>query len=94
MITRQIVRQIAAAALIGLEARKKMIEDLISYAKAQRRVGAPVAAQHETGTAEESRPNHRRGRRKKRTMSPEGRAAVAAAQHRRWAAWRKKKGKK
>ncbi len=73
-----------SAALEGLEAQKRRIEEQISHVQAmlggRRRGGRPAAndqpAQRETGG--------------KRQLSPAARKRIAAAQKRRWAEYRKK----
>ncbi len=73
---------ILAAALEGLESQKKRLEEQIASVRAMiggrpARAAAPEAAPAQTGS------------RRKRNLSPEARERIAAAQKRRWAAFRK-----
>lgn len=73
-------RSLLTAALEGLELQKARIEAHIASIRSQlgrRGPGRPPAATSE--------PAPKRGRRKKRKLSPEGRAAIAAAARKRWA---------
>lgn len=74
--------ELLAAALEGLEAQKKRIEDQISQVRALlgRRRGRPAGDQSAAAPAP------------KRQLSPAARKRIAAAQKRRWAEYRKKAG--
>ena len=84
--------EILEAALQGLEAQKQKIDDQISQVRSLmgRRVGRPPkqsggAASGATKQAGGSSASTR----KKRVLSPEARKRIAAAQKKRWAAFRK-----
>jgi hypothetical protein len=79
--------EILEAALQGLEAQRHKLEEQIAHVRsllggrAGKPAKAPVwAAGASAGTA------------KKRILSPEARQRIAAAQKKRWAAYRKNKG--
>jgi hypothetical protein len=77
-----------AAALEGLELQKKRIEDQIATVKAMLG-GRKPAASH---AAADSAPSPASpGTRRKRVLSEEARLRIAAAQKKRWAAFRKGK---
>jgi hypothetical protein len=83
-------RDILEAALHGLELQREKLEEQIAQVRSMlgRRVGRPPkpsagAAEHRTGS---SRP--------RRQLSDEARKRIAAAQKKRWAAFRKSTGKK
>lgn len=83
-------REILEAALHGLELQREKLEDQIAQVRSMlgRRVGRPpkpssAAAEHRAGS---SRP--------RRQLSEEARKRIAAAQKKRWAAFRKSTGKK
>ena len=81
-------RDILEAALQGLEAQKQKLDEQIAQVRAMigHRVGrppkksAPATAEFKNGNG---------GERKKRTLSSEARKRIAAAQKKRWAAFRK-----
>jgi hypothetical protein len=79
-------REILEAALQGLELQKQRLDDQISQVRALlgRRVGRPPKS-----TASATAPAATAG--PKRTLSEEARKRIAAAQKRRWAAFRKGK---
>ena len=78
-------REILEAALQGLELQKQRLDDQISQVRALlgRRVGRPPKSPAAAGQAAAPGP--------KRTLSEEARKRIAAAQKRRWAAFRKGK---
>jgi hypothetical protein len=79
----QLTQDLLVAAIAGLEAKKQRVETQIRDLRAsmgKRGPGRPPAAS-------KSAPHKRR----KRKLSPEGRAAIIAATKRRWAAVRKAK---
>lgn len=73
-----------AAALEGLELQKRNIDEKIALVRSMMS-GKKVAASTASATAEPKAP------RSKRMLSPEARQRIAAAQKRRWAAFRKGK---
>lgn len=82
-------REILEAALHGLELQREKLDDQIAQVRSilGRRVGRPPkTGAQTTGGA--------RTARKSRTLSEEARKRIAAAQKRRWAAFRKSNGKK
>ncbi len=83
-------REILEAALHGLELQREKLEDQIAQVRSMlgRRVGRPPKT---TGPAAGS--GSKPGRRS-RHLSEEARKRIAAAQKRRWAAFRKSAGKK
>ena len=82
-------REILEAALQGLEAQKQKLDEQISEVRSMmgHRVGRPpkTSAPKETASAPAAG-------RKRRTLSPEARKRIAAAQKKRWAAFRKTQG--
>ena len=78
-------REILEAALQGLEAQRQKLDEQIAQVRSLlgRRVGRPPKGNGESATAsgETSRG--------KRTLSDEARRRIAAAQKKRWAAYRK-----
>lgn len=88
--------EILEAALQGLETQKQKIDEQISQVRSMmgRRVGRPPkTAGSGGGTASSATKaasgGNSGGRRKKRVLSPEARKRIAAAQKKRWAAFRK-----
>ena len=79
-------REILEAALHGLELQREKLDDQIAQVRSMlgRRVGRPP----KSGAASE------KPARKSRQLSEEARKRIAAAQKRRWAAFRKSNGKK
>jgi hypothetical protein len=80
-------REILEAALHGLEAQKQRLESQISQVRSMlgRRAGRPSQSSAITfGNAPASG--------QKRILSPEARQRIAAAQKKRWAAYRKRQG--
>ena len=81
-------KEILEAALQGLEAQRERLEEQISQVQAMiggrsgRRPGRPA----NTNTGHETVAH---ATRKKRVLTPEARKRIAAAQKRRWAAFRK-----
>jgi hypothetical protein len=77
-------REILAAALQGLEAQRDKLEEQISQVRSLMggRRGRPVHASVDHSTGEQTG-------RKKRVLSAGARKRIAAAQKRRWAAFRK-----
>ena len=82
-------REILEAALQGLEAQRERLEEQINQVRAMmgRRAGGPA----KTSASETDSPSKtsRGRRRKRRTLSAEARKRIAAAQKKRWAAFRK-----
>lgn len=78
-------REILEAALQGLESQRQKLDEQIAQVRSLlgRRVGRPPKSNGESATpaAEASR--------SKRTLSDEARRRIAAAQKKRWAAYRK-----
>jgi len=81
-------REILEAALHGLELQRQKLDDQIAQVRSMlgRRVGRPPKGPQETGELA------RTGRRR-RTLSDEARKRIAAAQKKRWAAYRKTQSK-
>jgi hypothetical protein len=84
-------REILEAALHGLEAQKQKLDDQIAQVRSMlgRRAGRPAksTASSNAGAASGPASTHR-----KRVLSPEARKRIAAAQKKRWAAFRKTQG--
>lgn len=82
-------REILEAALHGLELQREKLDDQIDQVRSMlgRRVGRPPKA----GS---SAPASAKPARKSRVLSAEARKRIAAAQKRRWAAFRKSTAKK
>jgi hypothetical protein len=80
-------REILEAALHGLESQKHRLEDQIAQVRSMLggRAAKPVKAAAWLGTAVNGTP-------RKRILSPEARQRIAAAQKKRWAAYRKNRG--
>ena len=78
--------ELLQAAIEGLEAQRTRIDEQIREAQVRLAgIGKPKSAPPAT--------KKRRGRkRKKRTLSPEARKRISAAQKKRWANFRKKSG--
>jgi hypothetical protein len=85
-------REILEAALHGLEAQKQRLDEQIAQVKTMmgRRVGRPPKGGAEAVAA----PAAAGSSRKKRSLSPEARKRIAAAQKKRWANFRKAEGQK
>ena len=83
-------REILEAALHGLESQRDKLEDQIAQVRSMlgRRVGRPPKG-GASAAATSAKPV-----RKARELSDEARKRIAAAQKRRWAAFRKSNGKK
>lgn len=81
-------REILEAALQGLEAQRVKLEEQIAHVRSLmgRRVGRP--SRKESAKGEAAKPAAS-ATRKKRVLSPEARKRIAAAQKKRWAAFRK-----
>jgi hypothetical protein len=79
-------REILEAALHGLEAQKQRLDEQISQVRSMlgRRAGRPPKAVAAVETS--LKPG---GSERKRVLSPEARKRIAAAQKKRWAAFRK-----
>jgi hypothetical protein len=79
--------EILEAALEGLEAQRQKLEEKISHVRSLLggRASKPAKAQSWAGEAANGAP-------KKRILSPEARQRIAAAQKKRWAAYRKNRG--
>jgi peptidoglycan hydrolase CwlO-like protein len=86
-------KEILEAALQGLEAQRQKLEEQIQQVRTMigsRRAGRPSKDREESATG----PSAASGSvgRKKRVLSSEARKRIAAAQKKRWAAFRKKQG--
>ena len=83
-------REILEAALQGLEAQRQKLDEQITQVRSLlgSRGGRPSRAASGLGEGSGSR----MGTRRKRTLSPEARKRIAAAQKKRWAAFRKNQG--
>ena len=81
-------REILEAALHGLEAQRQKLDEQIAQVRAMmgRRVGRPPKG---GGADSVAAAGSSSGPRKKRTLSPEARKRIAAAQKKRWANFRK-----
>lgn len=77
-------REILEAALQGLEAQRERLDEQIAEVRGLmgKRAGRPAKASSEQPAASQSG-------RKKRMLTPEARKRIAAAQKKRWAAFRK-----
>lgn len=82
-------KEILEAALQGLEAQKQKLDEQIAQVRAMmgRRVGRPPRSNGSNGAAHTA--GAQAATRKKRVLSPEARKRIAAAQKKRWAAFRK-----
>jgi dihydrodipicolinate synthase/N-acetylneuraminate lyase len=80
-------REILEAALHGLEAQKQRLDDQIAQVRSMLggRTAKPIKAAGWLGNATNGVP-------RKRILSPEARQRIAAAQKKRWAAYRKNRG--
>jgi hypothetical protein len=80
-------REILEAALHGLEAQKQRLDEQIAQVRSMLggRAGKPSKAPVWTPGATNGTP-------RKRILSPEARQRIAAAQKKRWAAYRKNRG--
>ncbi len=80
-------KEILEAALQGLEAQREKLDEQITQVRAMMggRAGRPANA-HASGAGAA------RTGRKKRVLTPEARKRIAAAQKKRWAAFRKTQG--
>lgn len=85
--------EILQAALQGLEAQRQKIEEQIGHVRSimGKRVGRPPK-QGGGGTAAKTSAGSSGATRKKRVLSAEARKRIAAAQKKRWAAFRKSQG--
>jgi hypothetical protein len=83
-------REILEAALHGLEAQKQKLDDQIAQVRSMlgRRAGRPAKSTATSNAGAASGPAIHR----KRVLSPEARKRIAAAQKKRWAAFRKTQG--
>ena len=81
--------EILEAALQGLETQRQKIEEQITQVRAMmgRRVGRPPKSAN--GSGGKASAGNSGAARKKRVLSPEARKRIAAAQKKRWAAFRK-----
>jgi hypothetical protein len=82
-------KEILEAALQGLEIQKEKLDEQIAQVRSLigRRVGRPPKG-NDSGSQSPARQHGR----KKRVLSPEARKRIAAAQKKRWAAFRKTQG--
>jgi len=80
--------EILEAALQGLEAKKQRLEEQISQVRSMlgRRAGRPPKSAASFGSAASASGGQ------KRVLSPEARQRIAAAQKKRWAAYRRNQG--
>jgi hypothetical protein len=81
--------EIFQAALEGLEAQREKLDQQI--AEVRRVLGSRAGRKTNSGGSETNQAAPRKGR-KKRTLSPEARKKIAAAQKKRWAQFRKSEG--
>ncbi|MBV9761616.1 MAG: hypothetical protein JO340_13730 [Acidobacteriaceae bacterium] len=84
--------EILEAALQGLESQKQKIEEQITQVRSLmgRRVGRPPKQTGSSSSSPAKGASSSSGAtRKKRVLSPEARKRIAAAQKKRWAAFRK-----
>jgi hypothetical protein len=83
-------REILEAALHGLELQRQKLDDQIAQVRSMlgRRVGRPPKGGSQ-GTTEPAQA----GTRRRRSLSDEARKRIAAAQKKRWAAYRKTQSK-
>ena len=82
-------REILEAALQGLEAQRQKLDEQIGQVRSL--LGSRGGRSSRTAPSGES--NSKPGaHRRKRTLSPEARKRIAAAQKKRWAAFRKNQG--
>ncbi len=79
-------KELLEAAIEGLEAQRARLEEQIADAKA--RLGARSGPKEKAPATKKKR----KGRKKKRTLSPEARKRIAAAQKKRWAKFRRDSG--
>lgn len=79
-------REILEAALQGLEAQKQKLDEQIAQVRGMMGTRAGRPAKKSAGGESEGAP---RRARKKRVLSAEARKRIAAAQKKRWAAFRK-----
>jgi hypothetical protein len=84
-------REILEAALQGLEAQKQKLDEQITQVRSMlgRRAGRPSKSAQSSNGATMGGPGVTR---RKRVLSPEARKRIAAAQKKRWAAFRKNQG--
>jgi len=82
--------EILEAALQGLESQRQKLEEQIAQVRSLlgRRVGRPPRASSQSESVHAANGDGR-----KRTLSEEARKRIAAAQKRRWAAYRKSQSK-
>lgn len=88
-------REILEAALQGLESQRDKLDAQISQVRSllgNRGPGRPPVSVKRTGSSGESGERHSAAKRPKRVLSPEARKRIAAAQKKRWAAFRKNQG--
>jgi hypothetical protein len=83
--------EIFQAALQGLESQKQRLEEQIAHVRSLmgRRVGRPPKQSGGGSGATKAAASSGGGGRKKRVLSAEARKRIAAAQKKRWAAFRK-----
>ena len=80
-------KEILEAALQGLEAQREKLDEQIAQVRALMGGRSGRSAHAGAGQANASAPG-----RKKRVLTPEARKRIAAAQKKRWAAFRKNQG--
>ncbi len=82
-------REILEAALHGLELQRQKLDDQIAQVRSMlgRRVGRPPKGDQGIGEPAQNGP------RRRRSLSDEARKRIAAAQKKRWAAYRKTQSK-
>jgi hypothetical protein len=83
-------REILEAALQGLEAQRNKLDEQISQVRSLLGSRGGRSSRTASGLGETSSSSS--GQRRKRTLSPEARKRIAAAQRKRWAAFRKNQG--
>ena len=80
-------REILEAALQGLEGQKQKLEEQIAQVRSM--IGGRVGRPSRGSSGATSATKNAGSGRKKRVLSPEARKRIAAAQKKRWAAFRK-----
>ena len=78
---------ILEAALHGLEAQREKLDEQI--AQVRQMLGSPKGGRPKAAAASGDAVTSAKQSRKKRTLTPEARKRIAAAQKKRWAAFRK-----
>lgn len=82
-------REILEAALSGLEAQRERLDHQIEEVRGMLGGHGGRTARPHAAAANHAQPKEKASANKKRTLSPEARKRIAAAQKKRWAAFRK-----